>query len=239
MDIESAFPYRVYINLGYREDRRHAVEYEFTQQGFAVRRQPAVKAAWLQDARGYETKPRYACALSICLAVRRARRLRAPAVLIFEDDCLLHPAFRRQIAGLHLPEDWGLFYFGCQHRERPVALGNGLVRVVKALDTHAFAIRAPYYNRVLQAMRGLGRGSPVRKIASDLELAALHSEIPTYAAWPNLAWQAVSPSAITGVTYSNYAEDGRQVLCQEMLAGLDEEMAAATTGHPWGKAGEE
>lgn len=83
-----------------------------------------------------------------------------------------------------------------------------------------------------EVRRGLGRGSPVRKIASDLELAALHSEIGTCAAWPSLAWQAVSPSAITGVTYSNYAEDGRQVLCQEMPAGLDAEMAAAPIGHP-------
>lgn len=226
MDIEATFPRRVYINLGHREDRRDAVEFEFMKHGLMVRRQAAVKATWLQDARGYESKPRYACALSICLAIRLARQLRAEAVLIFEDDCVLHPEFRSRVAALTLPDDWGLFYFGCQHRKRPVALGNGLVRVVKALDTHAFAVRAPWYDSVLKIMRGLAKGSPVSKIASDLELAALHSEIPAYAAWPNLAWQAVSASAITGVTYSNYQEDGRQVLCQEMLAGLDAEMGA-------------
>ncbi len=230
MNLESSFPHMVYINLGHREDRRHEVEYEFVKHDLRVRRLAGIKAAWLHEARGYESKPRYACGLTKCLAIRQARLAGAAAVLMFEDDCVLHPDFRLRASQLTLPDDWGIFYFGCQHRERPVPLGNGLVRVKKALDTHAFAVRAPYFGRVINAMRGLGRGSPVRKIASDMELAALHSEIPTYAAWPNLAWQAVSASGITGTTYSNYHADGSQTVSEEILAGLDEEMGAVSPG---------
>ena len=232
MDLTAAFPRMVYLNLGHREDRRTEVEFEFMKHGLLVRRQPALKAAWLTEARGYESKPRYGCALTQCMALRRARQAGAAAVLLFEDDCVLHPEFRRLAEQLTLPDDWGIFYFGCQHRARPVPLGNGLVRVVKALDTHAFAVRAPYYARVIKAMRGLGKGSPVRKVASDMELAALHAEIPTYAAWPNLAWQAVSASGITGMTYSNYRADGSQTECAELLAGLDEEMSDIPASSP-------
>lgn len=222
---ETVFPRMVYINLGHREDRRSEVEFQFLQQGLRVRRLPGVKAAWLKDARGYESRPRYACALSQCLALRQARQAGAPTLLLLEDDCVLHPDFRSRTAQLTLPEDWGIFYFGCQHLERPVPAGKGLVRVRKGLDTHAFAVRARYYNEVIHTMRGRGRGAPVSKVASDVQLAALHTRIPTYAAWPNLAWQAVSTSGITGITYSNYREDGRQVMHEEVVTGLDEEMA--------------
>jgi hypothetical protein len=95
-----------------------------------------------------------------------------------------------------------------------------------ALDTHAFAVRAPYFRRVIAALdarrvENRGRG---HALASDWFLADLHEEIPTYACYPNLAWQAVSSSDLAGGTYSNYTATGEQISGQGELVGLQAEM---------------
>src|SRR5438270_872419 len=45
---------------------------------------------------------------------------------------------------------------------------------------------------------------------SDVLMSALHRTIPTYAAFPNLAWQAFGFSDLTKGKYSNYQADGSQ-----------------------------
>jgi hypothetical protein len=231
MQLEATFPYRTYLNLGNREDRRNDVEYQFWQHGLEVIRQPGIKAAWLRDAWGYSTTAKRACALTKRLAIRRARIAGADAILLFEDDVVLHPEFRERVEAINLPDDWGIFYFGCQHLERPEIVCPGLVKVRSAFDNHAVAIRREHFLKVSKAMRGTGRGRPPQKTASDVELASLHATIPTYAAFPNLAWQAVSPSDVLGRTYSNYREDGSQRPNRETVRGLDWEMA--NPGKSW------
>ena len=116
-----------------------------------------------------------------------------------------------------------MLYLGCMHRQRPIPVSPGLVRVTDAVDTHAVGFRASTYQAALTAMRGRGRGTGPR-IASDAELAALHATLPVYACYPNLAWQAVGFSSIRGVVVQNYREDGSQMTFNEAVAGLEQEM---------------
>ena len=227
MDFETTFPVRYWINLGRRADRRAKMEARFDQAGLTVERFPAVDAKFVRrmalernkekmpgdscdGVRGYENAGRYALALSQRLAIRRAKHAGASAVLIFEDDAILHPNFNALIAALELPENWGICYLGCAHLAPPAPAAPGVVRVNYAVDTHAFAVRAPYFDRVMQALDAHGKETPSHPLASDRFLAALHREIPTYAFFPNLAWQAEELSDLTGSRYTLYRRGGTQ-----------------------------
>ncbi len=210
MDFEKTFPLRYYINLGRREDRRTELEWHLDQIGVTAERFPAIDARFCKTARGYENKGRYALALTIRLAIRRARQLKHPTVLLLEDDAILHPNFRELISRIKLPDDWGIFYLGCQHTERPEPCVEGLVKVQKALDSHAWAIHESAYDQVMTAMDAFGKPTPSHALASDQFVTELHAKIPTYACYPNLAWQSVDESDLTGTTYSLYGKTGHQ-----------------------------
>ncbi len=225
MDIDTDFPLKLYLNLGNQAQRRHDLEWQFLTHGLEVSRVPAIKAACLKQNRGYSTKERYACALSKAKAIRLARKRGAENVLIFEDDVVLHPEFRERLSEIDLPADWGLLYFGCLHVRKPTPVGPGLVRVDQALDNHAFAINAKYYNQVLKAIHGVPKSSSATKFASDKEIMFLQETIRTYAVWPNLAWQGETHSTVqghpSGMKYSNYAPDGRQLIFRDAVAGIE------------------
>ncbi len=230
MKIEAVCPLRFYINLGVREDRRRECLLEFSQHRLDVERMPAVNSRYVRSSRGMGDRNRYACGLSQRLAIRAARKRGAAAVLIFEDDVVLHPRLRQKLAGLSLPEDWGIFYLGCLHTERPVPVAPGLVRVMRANDLHAVMIRITVYREVLRKIKPAGRTAPVPCVLnSDVALAELHAIIPTYAAWPNLAWQRWSHSNNVGGAITNYAaDDGRQLIHTHAIAGLEKEMRRLT-----------
>jgi hypothetical protein len=259
MDFERAFPLRFWINLGRREDRRVETEGRLEEQGITAERFAAVDAAGvkeklgasglreatprprrgrtldglsratMEELRGYESAGRYALALTQRLALREAAGRGAPAVLLLEDDVVFHPNFRTLIEAVDLPEDWGIFYLGCAHGQKPEWAGRRVVRVSRAVDTHAVAIRAPYYRRVMEMLDRHGKPDLGVAKASDQFLALLHQEIPTYACYPNLAWQEESGSDLTGEKYSNYTKDGRQKnwgaavdgLLRELVGGED------------------
>jgi hypothetical protein len=229
MDLEADFPLKLYLNLGNQAQRRYDLEWQFLTHELTVERIPAIKAAWLNQKRGYSTKERYACALSKAKAIRLARKRGSENVLIFEDDVILHPEFRQRLAEIDLPEDWGMLYFGCLHVRKPTPVGPGLVRVDQALDNHAFAIHGKYYNRILKAIHGVPKSSSATKFASDKEIMFLQESIPTYAVWPNLAWQAETHSTVqghsSGMKYSNYAPDGRQLIFREAVSRLEPVLA--------------
>lgn len=174
-------------------------------------------SALLEAVRGYESAGRYALALTQRLAIRRAWLQGAEAVLIFEDDVVLHPNFLALVEALELPDDWGLFYFGCAHDLEPEPAAPGIVRLTHAADTHAFAVRAPYYRRVIEALDAHGKPRPAHPLASDRFLAALQGEIASYACFPNLAWQAEEKSDLTGAKYTWYGPGGTQKRHVEMM----------------------
>ncbi len=220
--LEETFPLMKYLNLRQREDRRNEASYQFFTHGLNVQRFPAVNGRSVHHLRGYKGKGQYACALSHRMILREARQKGAPAVLIFEDDINFNPHFRDIAEGIALPDDWGIFYYGCSHIQVPEIVGPGLVRVTSALETHAYAVRAPYYNTVIHAMRYGTTGTAVR--ACDLALAELHRTIPTYAVYPNIAIQAPGESDIEGMARFQYQGDGTQAWRPETLWKINEAM---------------
>jgi hypothetical protein len=220
MNFEETFPLRYYINLGRREDRRTELEWHLAQIRVTAQRFPAIDSRFCRNPRGYGSKGRYALALTIRLAIRKAKQQKAPALLLLEDDAILHPNFRELISRITLPDDWGIFYLGCQHTERPEPHGEGLVKVKRALDSHAWAIHESAYDQVMAAMDPFNQPTPLHPLASDQFVAELHSEIPTYACYPNLAWQSVDQSDLTGSTYSIYNKAGTQRNQQQILQNL-------------------
>jgi hypothetical protein len=233
MDIEKTFPLRYFINLGRRQDRRVETEIALEDVGFTAERFPAVAARFVKKTRGYESAGRYALALSQRLVLRQAALKKAEAVLILEDDVVFHPRLLEKLAEIELPDDWGIFYLGCAHQRRPWPAGKGLVRTPYALDTHAFGVREPYYRKVMAALSRHSGDEFAHPRASDWYLANLHREIPTYACYPNLAWQAVAESDLAGGTYSNYTPSGEQISARGETVALQGEIWGARRWRPW------
>ncbi len=217
MDIRATFPFRVFISLESRTDRRERFLPRFAAANLDAEWFKGVDANSLRgDPRGFLDVRKRSLALGKRLILREAERRNAEAVLIFEDDAVFHPEFLDRVEALTMPDDWSIFYFGCQHIETPEAVAPGLFRVSRALDGHAFAVRRNYYAVVRASMRGGAKGT-VGELHSDVLLSSLHGIIPTYAAHPNLAWQAVEYSDLTDTCYSNYFSDGSQCWFRHLL----------------------
>ena len=217
----------VYVNLAHREDRRAETEYQLFQLGLKAERQPGIKAAWVRDPWGFQNERRYACSLAKRLAIRRGFQTGAEVVLLLEDDVVFHPEFHDRLAGIDLPEDWGLFYLGCRHCLRPGLVQKHLVRCTRATDNHAVIVRRSHYRAVLRGLAGQHRGAPRTILYSDLQLASQQDRIPSYAAFPNLAWQKYSWSNTGECPLTAYHEDGRQGLFPEMMTEVEAEMEQA------------
>ncbi len=226
MIIEETFPLRYYINLGVRAERRAECRAEFARHRLQVERMPGLHRDYVTYARGMGDRSRYGCAFSQRACIRQARLQRAEAVLIFEDDVVLHPDLRQRLSQVELPDDWGLFYLGCLHVAPPVAVAPGLVRITRAYDMHAVAIRKTVYSDALRTMRPGGRRAPPGCVVnSDVALADLQVDVPAYAAWPNLAWQRWSYSNTVGGTMSNYrSETGEQMLYPHAISAVHLQM---------------
>ncbi len=233
MDFEETFPMRVCLNLDRRPERWAMATDEFQQAGLTVDRWPAVDGNRVRRTYGYAWPTRYAVNLTKRLIVRSAMFRKAEAVFLFEDDVLLHPEWRQRLKSLRLPLNWGMFFLGCQHVARPEPVAPGLVRTFAAVDNHAVGIRREWYERVIYALR---HGSEDAYIwphtASDRHLASLMKEIPTYVAWPNLAWQRNILSDQTQTRYTLYDRTGMQTTNRHLLDGVDQIWEAASGTRP-------
>lgn len=217
MNLHAEFPQWVYFSLPGRADRRAALRPRLQAAGLEAEWFPTVDGRDLGgETRGFLNVGRRALALTKRQALRAAGRHGVKALAILEDDAVFHGEFAERVAALTLPADWGLFYFGCQHVETPEWHSPGIVRVRRALDTHAFAVRACWYRRARQAVRGGGKRA-VGGNYPDFLLSELHREIPTYAAYPNLIWQSEGWSDLLGRSHGNYDADGSQRLWREVL----------------------
>ena len=177
----------------------------------------AVDARRLHRWKGFAGLPQRAHSLSFRFLVRAAMRHNSTALLVIEDDAVFHPEFRERVTALQLPDDWQIFYFGCQHQAPPKRVNDSLVRVTRALDTHAVAFRQSAFLEVRKIMRGQ---PSARGQCTDVLLSLLHEKLPTYAAFPNLVWQALGESDIARHCYSNYDVEGRQKHCAETVSHL-------------------
>jgi len=220
MDIDQVFPLKFCFNLDRQEERRRLAAEQFRIHHLNVLRLPAIDGAELRKQHPFSSTADRACAAGIRIALRLATRRGASAVLLFEDDVVLHDDFRDRVDELDLPEDWGLFYFGCQHVTRPVAVSPGVVRITTAFDTHAVGLRIPVFARIHSLLSAQKADSTSPLPPCDVRIAELHSIIPTYAAFPNLAWQRDCSSHRTGMRYSNYSQRGEQLLWPEAVCEL-------------------
>ncbi len=177
----------------------------------------AVDAQALRRCKGFAGLPQRAHSITFRLLLRAAQRRDSAALLVLEDDAVFHPQFRERVAAMELPDDWQIFYFGCQHLAPPKRVSDGVVRVRRALDTHAVAFRRGAYLTARKIMRGQ---TASRNQCTDVLLSGLHEKLPTYAAFPNLIWQALDDSDIARHRYSNYDAEGRQKHCTEMVKHL-------------------
>lgn len=260
MTFEEAFPLCFYINLGRRQDRRVDTEERLEAAGIKAVRFPAVDALHFsekyqraplpdnfselselekarlrkaREVRGYDSPGRYALALTQRMAIREAKLRKVDAVMLLEDDVVLHPNFANLFQSVYLPDDWGIFYLGCSHQQKPEWVGPRCVKSGYAVDTHAVAIHSRYYDRVIEMLdrhfkTDLGH---IAK-ASDQFLAVLHREIPAYACFPNLAWQDEAQSDLINVTYTNYQKDGTQRNWTHCVKNLLPEMVGADAKKP-------
>lgn len=232
MKLQEILPYMVCVNLAGREDRRREVWAAFRTAGLTVDRQPGIPASRVGDPHGYVSASRYACSLAKRLAIRRARLAGTPAMLLFEDDVVLAGDLHQRLAEIELPDDWGIFFLGCKHLTRPTPVSPGLVRVTRAADHHAMAIRADYFQSAIRGLAGTGKKSRRTIRYSDVKMADIQADVPTYAAFPNLAWQSLSHSDNARATQSHYDAAGNQLTDRDAVAGLHEDLARMTSAEP-------
>ena len=217
MDINAAFPHRAYISLLRRQDRRAWLQARMADAGVAAEWFRAIDARRLRRWKGFAGLPQLAHSITFRLLLRAAQRRDSAALFVLEDDAVFHAEFRDRVAALELPDDWQIFYFGCQHLAPPARVSDGLVRVKRALDTHAVAFRRSAFLKARKIMRG---NPAARGQCTDVLLSLLHEKLPTYAAFPNLIWQALGESDIARHCYSNYDAEGRQKHCTDMVRHL-------------------
>lgn len=222
MNIHAELPLKVCLNLERREDRRRYVSEHFRMRHLKVLRWPALDGSRSRHKGAFSSPARRAKHLSFLQVIRRARSLGSAALLFLEDDVVLHPDFTERAAALEVPDDWGMLYFGCLHVEAPTRIAHNLVRVTRAYDTHAVAIRGCWFDTVMSLLgpKALREKMDAAPQASDALLAGLQDLIPSYAASPNLAWQRMNFSDMSGEQYSHYSETGVQVHFLENLGGM-------------------
>ncbi|MFC7339387.1 glycosyltransferase family 25 protein [Haloferula chungangensis] len=228
MKFSETFPLRYYMNLGRRQDRRCEAEFQFESVELMVERFAAIDARWVKHSRGYRTKGKYACSLTKRLIIRHALLSGAESVFIFEDDIVLHPNFHQLLEQIDLPDDWGMLFLGGQHAIPPIGVSKGLVRCKHTVDNHAFGVRRPYFRQLLSALHPGPLEQTRERLSSDRQIAQLQANIPTYAAFPNLAWQSVGLSNLLDRKYSNYDIDGDQLAGARCLTGVAAEMFGGT-----------
>jgi GR25 family glycosyltransferase involved in LPS biosynthesis len=214
---EETFPLRLCINLEERFDRREQATMQFAKAQVDFDFFPAVDGRKKQNI----TDPgAYGCALSHILALRKAWNSGVEAVLITEDDVVLHKNLKVWAESIELPDDWGIVYLGNQHKIAPTIHSRGLVRIHGSQSTHAYAVRREWIPTVMKAMRhGLKTCRPC-----DMVLVDLHQIIPTYGFYPNLAWQRESYSNITNKTVRSFESDGVQCWQRDSITELEKSM---------------
>jgi Core-2/I-Branching enzyme len=231
MNFTGVFHAPFFLNLNRRIDRRKELERHFKLRDLKVERFVAIDGSKFRVLKNYSRAATYAVALTKRSLLRKARNQGSNVLFFFEDDVVLHKNWSDVLWNITLPEDWGVFFLGCQHLERPVVAGLGLVKASYPVDHHAIGIRAEYFDRIMRTWRvGNGKAghegtaTELERTNSDVELARLAKEIPMYACYPNIAWQRKDLSDQTGRSYSNYTPEGDQLHCRDVLAGLGAEV---------------
>ncbi len=230
MNFEKTFPLLFYLNLAKQERQRYRSEDLFEQNDLRVHRFPAVNPGGYRKL-SEDNRRRAAENLTVRLAIRKARKLRVSSLFIFSGDVCLGTNWRQEIETVRLPSNWGLFYLGGCHHERPVFVSQNLVRASRINGAFAWGIESRQFDKVLKILRSR-RTEESSLDGVDAVLASLQHEIPTYAAWPNQAWPDYSISESSAPLSPQYFEDGWQIKFEENVRHLLREKLEAYSASP-------
>ena len=227
MNFDETFPLVYFLNLGRDQERRMRCQDLFEEHQIVANRFPAVDGRWITRLRGFSTPQAYAWTLSIRLIIRRARQRKASAVFIFEDDVCLASDWRKRLAEILLPDDWELFFLGCEHQVEPTVVRHRLVRSSSIKDTHAWGIRSTAYQKLLKELKKSSSPFSGRLVRKGLRSLTNHPI--AYAAFPNLAWQH-SYVGVPAGEHPRYTRCGSQKRFRKATSSL---MATFLGGKSW------
>lgn len=185
--VDSYFARKVCINLDRRPERWLSMQRKFAEHEIStVERLPAVdyKSTVVPQHLSHMRPQDYACTMSHLSAVRQAKESGASDILIFEDDAFFDPDFRARFPVFiaQLPADWHMLFLGAYHFVEPMAVAPNLVRAVRALTTHAYAVRSSLFDEFI----AINTNPPA---IIDRNNAALQQRFNCYCFEPNLAGQ--------------------------------------------------
>ena len=194
------------INLEHRADRRKEISKQLAliNLNFDSPNVDLFKAIRPSDASGFESVGARGCFLSHLGVLRQAMSL--GNVLVLEDDLdfVLGIDALLQDALAELPENWGMFYGGCEIDLVPCGTPITLVPPAVSLrNAHFVAFNGPviaplveYLEAILLRPPGHIDGGPMHVDGAYSRFRADHPEILVFAAIPELGYQRSSRTDI-------------------------------------------
>lgn len=209
MTVKDYFDRIFIINLPHRTDRRRGIEDELRKAQMPlepgkVEIFPGIRP---DSAEKFPSIGCRGCFLSHLGVLKKARDLGLKNVLVFEDDCIIHPRFLAEQHALVeqlRQSNWGMVYFGHieQVGERNPA---HLIPYTKPMIcAHFYGVNAPTLPGIIEFMEvlqtrepGHPDGGPMFPDGAFSFYRGRHPEILTLIAEPNLGHQRSSASDIT------------------------------------------
>ena len=194
--LDNIFPHKFCINLDRRPERWAVMSENFARLGVrSIERLAAIdgESIIVPERLSHLRPVDYACTLSHLAAVKKARELGSPSVLIFEDDCLFDPDFVEKFSEymVQVPADWDMLFLGGYHFAPPVPVSRNIVRAVITLTAHAYAVRQSIYSEFI----ALNENPPA---IVDRNNTILQQKFNCYCCEPNLVGQLAGYSDLMG-----------------------------------------
>jgi glycosyl transferase, family 25 len=190
--LDRLFPQKFCINLQRRPDRWDRMLHQFRLHDINVIRHDAV------DGRSVTPHPEwkhsagaYGCLLSHLEIVRKAQESGLPAVLILEDDVILHDDFQERFeeCAAQVPEDWDAIFMGGLHLDDPAPVSPGVAKLTDSVSTYAYGLRNKAYAAFLS-------DAETQTWPVDHWTRAMQRDFRFYCFTPHLAWLAEDYSDI-------------------------------------------
>lgn len=220
MNFKNEITLSVYLNSAKDDTNRANIERELFQAGIEGERFPQINPKWALSKTRFKSSQDYARALTHRLAIRKAKQKGAPAIFITEDNVSLDPLLLEKLNELSLPDNWGLLKLGTCHKKRPQLVCRGLVQNSESLGTFCYILRAPFYDLAISTLSSRHTHPPS---TFDECFDQLEREIPTFSAFPNLAWpnQALRtvPLAENATTFSPFGTQEDHPIAVQGLIG--------------------
>ena len=198
------------ISLAERTDRRRRIGHELSRIGLPLTpgRVEFFDAIRPGAADGFPSAGYHGCFLSHRAVMGLGLEARAARILVFEDDVVFHPDFRRHeqdaVAALGARPDWGVVQFG--HITTDPVVGRGLQTPPRGvLGLHFYAVNGPtlpglrqWFDASLERPAGHPDGSRMSPDGTMNHFRWAHPQVPAFLYVPILGRQSNSPSDLGG-----------------------------------------